>query len=187
MKLQLFQLTNNCFGLHLKSFFSESLDQWERHAVADALEPVQFEDGQEIVKQGDAGEDFFIILEVGTNHISHTIRLSYHTGLCREQSLAIGLVWTRPVASMWIGWSANIGRLANPEWCKPGCRCNLEIGGWDADPHLWCWISIGIIGAGTTGPDPTYLGTATTRIARVRTLPFLGIQHGPAQYFVATF
>jgi len=33
--------------------------------VADALEPVQFDDGQEIVRQGDPGEDFFIITEVG--------------------------------------------------------------------------------------------------------------------------
>jgi cAMP-dependent protein kinase regulator len=31
--------------------------------VADALEPVQFDDGQEIVRQGDPGEDFFIITE----------------------------------------------------------------------------------------------------------------------------
>lgn len=42
----------------------ESLDKWERLTVADALEPVQFEDGQEIVRQGDPGEDFFIITEV---------------------------------------------------------------------------------------------------------------------------
>ena len=37
---------------------------WERLTVADALEPVQFEDGQEIVRQGEPGEDFFIITEV---------------------------------------------------------------------------------------------------------------------------
>lgn len=41
----------------------ENLDKWERHTVADALEPVTFEDGQEIVRQGDPGEDFFIIVE----------------------------------------------------------------------------------------------------------------------------
>ncbi|XP_052262461.1 cAMP-dependent protein kinase regulatory subunit-like isoform X1 [Dreissena polymorpha] len=41
----------------------ENLDKWERLTVADALEPVQFEDGQEIVRQGEPGEDFFIILE----------------------------------------------------------------------------------------------------------------------------
>ena len=32
--------------------------------MADALESVNFENGQEIVKQGDPGEDFFIIVEV---------------------------------------------------------------------------------------------------------------------------
>lgn len=45
-------------------FSSENLDKWERLTVADALEPVQFEDGEEIVRQGEPGEDFFIILEV---------------------------------------------------------------------------------------------------------------------------
>ncbi|XP_059155161.1 cAMP-dependent protein kinase regulatory subunit isoform X2 [Physella acuta] len=41
----------------------ENLDKWERLTVADALEPVQFEDKEEIVRQGEPGEDFFIILE----------------------------------------------------------------------------------------------------------------------------
>ncbi|XP_052071481.1 cAMP-dependent protein kinase regulatory subunit-like isoform X1 [Mytilus californianus] len=41
----------------------ENLDKWERLTVADALEPVQFEDGEEIVRQGEPGEDFFIIAE----------------------------------------------------------------------------------------------------------------------------
>ena len=34
--------------------------------MADALEPCNFEDGQEIVRQGEQGEDFFIIAEVST-------------------------------------------------------------------------------------------------------------------------
>ena len=34
--------------------------------MADALEPVQFEDGVEIVRQGEPGEEFFIITEVRT-------------------------------------------------------------------------------------------------------------------------
>ncbi|NXP69807.1 KAP0 kinase, partial [Ramphastos sulfuratus] len=42
---------------------AESLDKWERLTVADALEPVQFEDGQKIVVQGEPGDEFFIILE----------------------------------------------------------------------------------------------------------------------------
>ncbi|XP_022660640.1 cAMP-dependent protein kinase regulatory subunit-like isoform X3 [Varroa destructor] len=41
----------------------ESLDKWERLTVADALEPVQFQDGDVIVEQGQAGDDFFIIEE----------------------------------------------------------------------------------------------------------------------------
>ncbi|WAQ95945.1 KAPR-like protein, partial [Mya arenaria] len=32
-------------------------------SILDSLEPVQFEDGQEIVRQGEPGDDFFIILE----------------------------------------------------------------------------------------------------------------------------
>jgi len=42
-----------------------SLDEWERLTVADALEPAQFEQGQVVIRQGDPGEDFFIIVEVG--------------------------------------------------------------------------------------------------------------------------
>nr|CAB3265158.1 cAMP-dependent protein kinase type I-beta regulatory subunit [Phallusia mammillata] len=41
----------------------ENLDKWERLTVADALEPVLFESGQEVVVQGQAGSDFFIIVE----------------------------------------------------------------------------------------------------------------------------
>ncbi|GIY19487.1 cAMP-dependent protein kinase regulatory subunit [Caerostris darwini] len=43
----------------------ESLDEWEKLTVADALEPMQFNDGDVIVEQGQPGEDFFII-EDGT-------------------------------------------------------------------------------------------------------------------------
>ena len=42
---------------------TESLDKWERLTVADALETVSFEDGETIVKQGEPGDDFYIILE----------------------------------------------------------------------------------------------------------------------------
>lgn len=31
--------------------------------MADALEPVSFEDGETIVKQGEDGDDFYIIVE----------------------------------------------------------------------------------------------------------------------------
>ncbi|KAF9585330.1 hypothetical protein BGW38_002870 [Lunasporangiospora selenospora] len=38
-----------------------SLEPYERHKIADALESVYFEDGQAVVKQGDQGDNFFII------------------------------------------------------------------------------------------------------------------------------
>ncbi|XP_019493135.1 PREDICTED: cAMP-dependent protein kinase type I-beta regulatory subunit isoform X2 [Hipposideros armiger] len=41
----------------------ESLEKWERLTVADALETVQFEDGEKIVVQGEPGDGFFIITE----------------------------------------------------------------------------------------------------------------------------
>jgi cAMP-dependent protein kinase regulator len=45
------------------------LDQWERLTVADALETVQFSDGENIVVQGEKGNDFFIIVE-GNNKMT---------------------------------------------------------------------------------------------------------------------
>lgn len=42
----------------------ESLDKWERLTVADALEPCVFQEGENIVTQGEPGEEFFIIVEV---------------------------------------------------------------------------------------------------------------------------
>lgn len=42
----------------------ESLDKWERLTVADALEPCTFQEGDNIVTQGEPGEEFFIIVEV---------------------------------------------------------------------------------------------------------------------------
>jgi len=41
----------------------ENLDKWERLTVADSLEAVSFEDESVVVKQGDQGNDFFIIVE----------------------------------------------------------------------------------------------------------------------------
>lgn len=43
--------------------YAESLEKWERYTVADALEPCSFEDGETIVKQGEPGDDFYIIVE----------------------------------------------------------------------------------------------------------------------------
>ena len=44
-------------------FHAENLDKWERLTVADALEAVNFEDGEVVVKQGEPGDDFFIIVD----------------------------------------------------------------------------------------------------------------------------
>lgn len=40
--------------------------------MADALEPVQFEDGEKIVVQGEPGDDFFIITEVRFRGCAHS-------------------------------------------------------------------------------------------------------------------
>lgn len=40
--------------------------------MADSLETVQFEDGQKIVVQGEPGDEFFIILEVGSTTAKFT-------------------------------------------------------------------------------------------------------------------
>merc|ERR1712106_649751 len=41
----------------------ENLDKWERLTVADALEAISFDDGEAVVKQGEPGDDFFIIVQ----------------------------------------------------------------------------------------------------------------------------
>lgn len=41
----------------------QSLDDWERLTIADALESVNFEDGDVVMKQGDEGDEFYIIIE----------------------------------------------------------------------------------------------------------------------------
>merc|ERR1711874_767006 len=41
----------------------ENLDKWERLTVADALEATSFEHGQAVVRQGQPGDDFYIIVD----------------------------------------------------------------------------------------------------------------------------
>lgn len=41
----------------------QTLDKWERLSVADALEPCSYKDGEVVIKQGDAGNEFYIIIE----------------------------------------------------------------------------------------------------------------------------
>jgi cAMP-dependent protein kinase regulator len=38
-----------------------SLESYERHKIADALESTYFEDGEEVVKEGDVGDNFYIV------------------------------------------------------------------------------------------------------------------------------
>ncbi len=51
------------FRSNLLVDWTESLEKWERYTVADALEPCSFEDGETIVRQGEPGDDFYIIVE----------------------------------------------------------------------------------------------------------------------------
>ena len=50
--------------------FAENLDHWERLTIADALEAVVFKSGDVIVRQGEPGDEFFIIVE-GSVTVSH--------------------------------------------------------------------------------------------------------------------
>jgi cAMP-dependent protein kinase regulator len=38
-----------------------SLESYERHKIADALESVTFKDGEVVIRQGDVGDNFYII------------------------------------------------------------------------------------------------------------------------------
>jgi len=50
----------------------ENLDEWERLTIADALEPINFDAGSAIVKQGERGDEFYIIVE-GSAVVTQTI------------------------------------------------------------------------------------------------------------------
>lgn len=39
----------------------KSLEPYERHKIADALEPIQFNDGQVVIKESDVGDNFYLI------------------------------------------------------------------------------------------------------------------------------
>ncbi|CAO3644605.1 unnamed protein product [Cunninghamella echinulata] len=39
----------------------KSLEPYERHKIADALESIQFDDQQLVIKEGDVGENFYLI------------------------------------------------------------------------------------------------------------------------------
>ena len=56
---------------HLMMFVVESLDSWEAMSLADCLEAITYSDGGVVVKQGEPGDDFFIIVNVGHVSSSH--------------------------------------------------------------------------------------------------------------------
>ena len=41
----------------------ENLYDWERMTIADVLEEVEFSDGDDVVREGDEGDDFYIIVQ----------------------------------------------------------------------------------------------------------------------------
>ncbi len=49
--------------MNMTKLSPENLDEWERLTVADALEAISVDDGEVVVAQGEAGNDFFIIVE----------------------------------------------------------------------------------------------------------------------------
>ncbi|KNE65375.1 cAMP-dependent protein kinase regulatory subunit [Allomyces macrogynus ATCC 38327] len=58
-----------------------SLEPYERHKIADALESVTFEDGETVIKQGDIGDNFYLIeagdaevVKVDENGVEHQMR-----------------------------------------------------------------------------------------------------------------
>ncbi|KAI9219350.1 camp-dependent protein kinase regulatory subunit [Blastocladiella britannica] len=58
-----------------------SLEPYERHKIADALESVAYNDGELVIKQGDVGENFYIIesgeadvVKVDENGVEHMFR-----------------------------------------------------------------------------------------------------------------
>jgi len=55
---------SSCSGTHLWFALLASLDNYERAKVADALESVDFEDGEYIIRQGEEGHSFFILEQV---------------------------------------------------------------------------------------------------------------------------
>jgi cAMP-dependent protein kinase regulator len=67
----------------------QELDQWERLTVADALETVQFNDGDNIVVQGEKGNDFFIIQEGNKNYLNFLRRKFLFFRYCYCLSKAI--------------------------------------------------------------------------------------------------
>lgn len=98
---------------------AESLEKWERYTVADALEPCSFEDGETIVKQGEPGDDFYIIVEGravvmqqrsggGTSEAEPTVEVG-HLGPFGTFSLFFFQIAYLPLSSL-IGYASTISQ-----------------------------------------------------------------------------
>jgi len=88
----------------------ESLDKWERLTVADALEPVSFDESETIVRQGEPGNDFYIIVEGCATVLQQRGEVSYGTFgrmdcqnakttfcLCRMKKQLKSAAWDHPI------------------------------------------------------------------------------------------
>ena len=80
-----------------------SLEPYERHKIADALESVTHNDGDVVIRQGDSGDNFYIVEsgeasvsqtdENGVNHVMHQYKKGdYFGGICKKNDFFLGLV-----------------------------------------------------------------------------------------------
>lgn len=86
--------------------------------MADALEPVQFEDGEKIVVQGEPGDDFFIITEVKSVKNMMFLQSTGSMSLCvKETSLMMefNLVPTQSIKLIFCTLSPLEKALKSPE------------------------------------------------------------------------
>ena len=124
---------------NLCNLYTDNLDKWERLTVADALEPVQFEDGQEIVRQGEPGDDFFIITEVCLLCLMLTCRRKYILIHCRRK-------YTLNVININV---LNVGLLKKMQ-CKfsPGwISLNLNIENFEVFRNSTWYVRVSVIQA----------------------------------------
>lgn len=68
------KLNQNFLNSYYLIKFTDNLNDYERASVADALEEISFEVNEEIIRQGDQGDFFYIIIEVCV--VVHTFQLS---------------------------------------------------------------------------------------------------------------
>ena len=75
------KLVKRCTYWSFEFCFEEKLYEWEKMTIADALEEITFNDGDIIVREGEDGEDFFIIVDGLDNHNESYIEWQEFAGL----------------------------------------------------------------------------------------------------------